>query len=95
MKDLLLNPETGDLLIKDGDFVIGTSDMQNKARLLQLPKGAIKQFPTSTVGLANYIESEDVQGMVREIKQCFTADGMKVNYVGFDKQGKLIIDANY
>jgi hypothetical protein len=94
MNDFLLDT-TGDMLTKDGDFVCGKSDQQQQGLLLMLPKGAIKEFPDTTVGLLNYLESEDSAGLLREVRVRFAQDGMQVKKVGFENNGNLEIDAPY
>lgn len=95
MKDFLLDSVTGDLMIQDGDFVIGDSTAQNQMLLIMSPKGDFKQFPDATVGAYNYLESEDPTGLLREARLRFTQDGMKVNSLGYDANGKMLVNANY
>lgn len=94
MIDILL-AESGDVKVVNGDFVLDTSDAQNQRLLLILPKGAVKESPTATVGLSSYLETEDDAGLLREIRIKFTDDGMEVKQLGFDKDGKLLIDPRY
>lgn len=96
MNDFLLDPESKDLQINaTGDFVVGFSDNQNKALLIDLPKGSIKKYPTATVGAMSFLEQEDTGAFLREIRDKFTDDGMKVNSLKFASDGKLYIDAEY
>lgn len=94
MNDFLLDTN-GDMLIKNGDFVCGKSDQQQQGLLLMLPKGSIKEHPDATVGLLNYLESEDNAGLLREVRIRFAQDGMTVKKVGFAANGNLEIDAPY
>lgn len=93
MLDFLLD-ETGDLAIENGDLVVGNAENQNKALLLKLPKGAIKEKPTATVGLSNYLEGENPGEMLREIRTRFSEDGMEVKELGVSGT-KINIDADY
>ena len=93
MKDILLD-EDFDLLIKDGDLVIGDSDEQHKNLLLLCSKGDFKENPDVGVGIESYLESEDPAALIREIKQQYSADGMRVNEIKIEL-GKLKIDAAY
>lgn len=95
MNDFLLNPETGDLLIKDGDLVVGESDDQNKRLLLVCEKGSFKEFPATCVGASTFLESEDPAAFLREVRNQFQADGMTVNRVAFGDDGHLKVDASY
>ena len=93
MKDLILG-EDGDLLSSHNDLYVGKSDEQHKHLLLTVQKGAIKQFPGTGVGIATYLESDDVGGLLREIAIQWTADGMTINKLTIiDTQ--LIYDAEY
>lgn len=94
MNDILLNPETMDLMIENGDLVVGNSDTQHQALLLLIEKGELKQFPTAGVGSIKYLEAEDNAALFREIRNEFTADGMQVNAVTMGLNG-LTIDAFY
>jgi hypothetical protein len=78
--DIILNDQ-GDLLIKDGDFVVGESDQQHVELLLSATKGSFLQYPTIGVGLANYVNKQDVDmaELRRAIEVNLKADGYKVN----------------
>lgn len=91
--DLILD-ENDDLLIEDGDFVIGESSLQHQRLLLLCNKGEFKEFPTRCVGLANYLESGNTQELAREIDVDFSKDGMKVTKIKIDVPN-LEIEASY
>lgn len=93
MKDLQLNQE-GDINI-GADLAIDNSDRQHQEHLILIEKGSIKQEPSAGVGAATFLEAEDGAGLLREISIQFSADGMNVKKVGFNKVGQLKIDAPY
>ncbi|MBT1702964.1 hypothetical protein [Chryseosolibacter indicus] len=93
MKDFLLDFENK-RLFENGDIRTGESDNQNKHLLIVSEKASFKEFPATCVGAANYLESEDVSGLLREVRSQFTADGMTVNKVLIE-DGKLKVDADY
>ncbi len=93
MIDFILD-ENNVLRTKDGDLVIGESDLQHQNLLLILDKGSLKEHPTACVGLAKFLESESPDAMLREIRTQFVNDGLKVNALSY-KNGKLTVDANY
>lgn len=93
MKDILLTADY-DLLIKDGDFVIGESDVQHQQCLLLAEKGAYKQFPERGVGIMTYLLDENPDELLREIRLEFSKDGMKINRLAFEN-GKIKVDAPY
>jgi hypothetical protein len=94
MKDFLLDAETGDLKIENGDLVVGTSDQQHQRLLLLCDKGSFKEFPSTGVGASNFLEGEDPADFLREVRTQFTADGMTVRKIAFENN-KLKIDARY
>jgi hypothetical protein len=94
MKDLIKD-NNRDLLIQNNDLVIGFSDQQHREDLILIEKGAIKQFPNVGVGAFKFLESEDAEGLLREISLQFSGDGMNVKSIELDNSGKIIIDAPY
>jgi len=93
MKDFLIDSE-GDLLIQNGDLVVGTSDDQNKDILLVTDKGSFKENPQVGVGLQNYLEAEDSGDLLAEIRKQFTADGMVIDKSQM-VNGQFILNAHY
>lgn len=94
MRDFLLDAETGDLKIENGDLVVGTSDQQHQRLLLMCDKGSFKEFPATGVGASNYLEAENPADFLREVRAQFTADGMTVTRIAF-VDNKLKVDASY
>ncbi|MFT4062881.1 MAG: hypothetical protein QM642_11055 [Edaphocola sp.] len=94
MQDVLLD-EDYDLMFEAGDLSVGRSELQQQELLLVLPKTAIKSAPNATVGLEDYINDNDTDGMCAEIRRCFMADGMSVNRVNYNEQtSELSYDAS-
>lgn len=93
MKDFLLD-ESFDMIIKDGDFAIGESDKQQQTCLLMAEKGSYKQYPTVGVGAVTFLKDENPDELLREIRIQFSADGMKIQRLGFDGS-KLKVVAEY
>lgn len=95
MQDFLLD-DNGDLKIENGDFVLGNSDVQHQELLLLMDKGELKENPTKTVGLIQYINESENNKLVFETRAVFEGDGMTVNSIAFDEQNQeLNYDANY
>jgi hypothetical protein len=94
MKDYKLDND-GDISWANGDLVVVESTLQHQKDLLFLDKGSLEEFPTSFVGAANYLESEDVSGFLRESRSEFVKDGMTVDVMKLDADGKLITQAKY
>lgn len=79
-QDILLD-ENNDLLIENGDFVIGESTEQHQRLLLWCNKGEFKEFPTRCVGILRFLETHDTQGLAREIDVDYNKDGMRVEEI--------------
>lgn len=77
-----------------GNCTIGNSDQQHQALLLLIDKGGFKENPDAGVGAFNYLESEQTDAFLREIRNQFSDDGMQINKIAFENN-KLSIDAPY
>ena len=93
MNDILL--DNYDLKIANGDLVVGNSDEQQQQLLIVCNKGDFKEKPTVCVGSYEFLKDEDMSGLLAEIKKEFERDGMQVNALATDADGKLKIDAHY
>jgi len=77
--DLLQN-ESGDMLIQNGDFVIGESDQQHCNDLIYSNIGWWKEYPAIGVNIMSFLSGSDVnQNLNQKIRQQLTADGYTVN----------------
>lgn len=94
MTDLLLDSD-GDLSFKNGDLDIGFSDNQHQEHILLANKGEFREFPEIGVGIIAMLSDDDYTDMLIEIKKNLQYDGMKINNVKFDNDGKLDIDGYY
>lgn len=77
MQDILLDTDF-EPMFANGDFATGESTEQHQELLLACSKGDFKENPTVCVGAAGWLKSEDVSGLLAEIKQEFERDGMTV-----------------
>lgn len=74
-QDIQLDDD-GDLLIRNGDFVIGPSDNQHIQDLINASVGWWKEFPLVGVGIENYQGSSGAQQQLeRSIKVQLEGDG--------------------
>ena len=95
MKDILLT-DGFDLLIRDGDIVIGESTVQHQDLLLIAQKGSFKQSPDIGVGIENFLMDEDFEGMCKRINGEFVKDGQKCDSVKYDSvTGEITYNAKY
>lgn len=93
MNDILLNEDLRPV-IQDGDLVIGDATAQNQHLLIRCEKGQFKDRPMRCVGSSRFLESANPDAFAREIRQEFTADGMKVDQIKIEGIN-LFIDARY
>ncbi len=91
-----IQTEDGDLLIRDGDFVVNESTKQHQRDLLIANKGEYKQHPTVGVGLNNYLldEMEENEFKVMVTTE-FENDGMRVGSIGVNDFDAAVIEAAY
>jgi hypothetical protein len=69
-----------DLVIIDGDFAIGESDVQHVADMLNAFPGWWKEFPQYGVGLMQYFNGDaDPQTIKKNAKIMLSADGYNVD----------------
>ena len=79
-QDFLLDDE-GDLLIQNGDFIVGSSDVQHVEDIINSFVGEWKQYPILGVGLLRYLNSENAQQASTNIKQQLQSDGYSLQSV--------------
>lgn len=94
MTDFLLD-DNFDLLIVDGDLVVGESSAQHQRILLLADKGEFKDVPMRGVGARRYLEDHTPDNLAREIRTEFAADGMTVNKIQIASDLTIQVDANY
>lgn len=88
----------GDLDLSSGDIVFANeydATEQHKIDILYASQGDFKESPLTGVGIMEYINSEDNGTMFRDIAIQMQRDGIKVNEVGTDGNGNIIIDGAY
>lgn len=88
-KDILLGDDYN-LLIKNGDFVIGGSDVQHIQLLIDFHKSNLKQYPLTGVGKERFLNGT-IDGALRaEIQRQLEADGYRTKSITF-KENQLTI----
>ena len=103
MKGIMLddNHELQIEVKKDADgkitsgVVIGDITFQNQELIIACEKGEIREAPEKGVGAANYVDDEQPDDFIKAINIELTREGMKIDSIGFDGGGKLVIDAKY
>ena len=84
-----------DLGFAGGDIVVKESTAEHQRQLVLCDKGDWKQNPLVGVGVFNYLNDEGTGDLVREIAQQWSGDGMDVQGVNVDSQGRLIANGQY
>lgn len=89
-----LQDDNGDILIQNGDFIIGLSDNQHIEDIFQEFQGERKQFPFSGVGILSSLNAADVQGTINRAKAQLQAAGYQVDLLDIyvDSSSKLRIE---
>lgn len=87
--DILLNDDN-ELIFSDGDFVVGPSDSQHIANLLEAFPGNYKQHPLIGVGIGKMLNGSDVL-IKGEVKKQLGNVGYKVKSINLIN-GELNID---
>lgn len=93
MTDILLDTNNSPAF-DQGDWATGYSDEQHKLLLLLTAQGEWKESPDVGVGPFRFLEGENPQALLREVRQQFTADGMEVKNLNYEN-GQLKVDAVY
>lgn len=94
MKDFLTDQD-GNLLIEDGDFVIGDPTEQNIQAILESHKGEWREFPEVGAAMAEYLNDEDRDEMLIEAKRQLEYDGLIVEELKITADDKMIVVAKY
>lgn len=93
-QDILLD-EHLDLDFKNGDFIIGESTAQHQKTLILSEKGEFKEHPKRGVGARRFLEEHTPDNLAREIRQEFSADGMRVNGIQISENLEINLEAFY
>jgi hypothetical protein len=94
MTDIILD-ENYQVAINNGDFIIDVSDVQQQNLLLICDKGDWKESPTVCVGVQRWLNDDEPEDLLAEIKKEFQRDGMTVNDLTLTDDKILNVDANY
>ncbi|MEI2758964.1 MAG: oxidase [Bacteroidia bacterium] len=95
VKDILIDADY-DLVIKDGDLVIGESTDQHQLCILLANKGQYKQFPDVGVGINEFLQDEvDLGDLSSEINEQFEKDGMRITSLKLESIESLRVEAYY
>lgn len=87
--------DDGDLKIdENGEPVVGDVTAQNQRILIETNKGDLKLYPLIGVGAEDFIDNENYNDLLREIRLQFKKDGLKINLLEAINN-EIKIDAYY
>lgn len=85
-----------DILIQDGDFVIGESTRQHQQCILIAEPGNYLQTPTIGAGVYSHINNDEAKEIIKkEIQKSFEADGMTISKLEMKASGEIDVIATY
>ena len=94
--DILFDPITGNILIQNGELVVGDSTDQHTNDLIVSDKAWYKHAPQRGVGVRNYINDvNNLPGLTVAIRSELQADGQDVKSVVIQQTGNVQIDTHY
>jgi hypothetical protein len=94
MKGILLNPETGELLLQNNRIAIGEVTEQNQFLLLKANKGEIREDPLCGIGIDNMLLEHNFTAIRKEIINQVERDGQRINKCVVSESG-VFLDAEY
>lgn len=80
-----------DLLIQDGDFVVGESDIQHAQHIIEAEQGHYKQWPLIGVGARRMLGGTADAEMRRAVQLQLVGDGHVSPKVGLDSSSKITV----
>ena len=87
-----LSDKTGDLLIKNGDFVRGESDNQHIADLIVSAKGEWREFPLIGAEADRHIKSNSLESLKAAIIENLKTDGYQIKKVQINDDFSIDVD---
>lgn len=93
VKDMLIDADSYDLIIANGDLKAGDSTFQHQQHLLMAAKGDYKLTPDIGVDAMSQLHSSS-NTLARDARIEFIRDGMTVNKIYAENQN-IIFDAYY
>ena len=95
-RDYILDQD-GDLLIEDGDFVVGPSDQQHIEDILVSPQGDWRQHPLLGIGIFNYLKGANDNitrnAVKKRIRVHLAYDNYEVDTLDVSDLSNIDIDA--
>lgn len=93
IKDIL-EDSSGDIQLINGDIRLGASLFQHQANIIVAGKGEYRRAINSTVGAIDYIDDEDPEEFLQDIRLKLVKDGQTVDSISIDN-GQVICKADY
>jgi glutathione synthase/RimK-type ligase-like ATP-grasp enzyme len=90
----ILTTDTGELLIADGDVVVGDAVVLHQLDIIVAHKGEWKQNPLTGAGIAQFLDDDETEELLRTVRKELTLDGMTVSKVSIVNE-ELQVSAAY
>ena len=84
-----------DVAVVAGDFSVVESSEQHGVELIENNKGDFKENPAICVGAVNYLDGDDVSGLLNAISEQFLLDGIDVKGVALGADGSINASGYY
>lgn len=95
--DFLLDSATGDLMVRNGDLVVGESDGQHLDLMIIGPRGSWKDDIMKGVGIGKYVNAQNVaknrDKVNGEIRLQLELDGWNLETINTDNLKNITINA--
>lgn len=88
-----IQTEDGDLLIQDGDLVVGDATQQHVADILDAEVGDHIEYITLAAAPRKHINSPNLNTFLLNARRALEADNFKVKRIRQDSGGEIIVDA--
>lgn len=85
MNDIIVDPkDNNDLVVHQGDFFIGPSEMQHIGHIVEAEPGHYKSSPMLGVGIRKYLNGFIDASVKRKIQLQVSADGIKIRRINYE-----------
>jgi hypothetical protein len=80
-KGIMIDPETGELMIKNGSLLIGSTDEQNMELNIIANKGEFKEFPLLGCEISKEMKGTVTEEFLRKMQISLEMDGYSIKDV--------------
>ena len=92
--DILIDQDTYEIRIENGDFVLGESDPQHIELIFVIDKGQNRQYPLLGLGILKQLSGNiDPLALKQAIQKNLVDDGYRVNKIIVTPEYEITVDA--